>query len=117
MIWYVRNRPENLIEGVLNFGQLLFQGIEALAQVSHFGQQWRDVLARRLCLADPLGLGVALSLQCLRFDLHGFAALLGRTDSARVQFESADTEALRDRFEIGPDQFWVEHVWVPGTPA
>ena len=69
-------------------------GLELLAELAHLGDQRRDVLARRLGLADRLGARVALVLQRLGAYLHFLALALERLDARHVERVAARGETL-----------------------
>jgi hypothetical protein len=66
-----------------------------------------DILARRFCPADRLGLGVARILQLLRLDLQRFAACFQRFNASNIEFNAPPPQDGRDSLEIGAKKLGI----------
>ena len=109
VVGQVGNPADKVIPLGLNLGQAPLGGVESVAQVRDLIEQWLNILARRLGLADRLGASVALVLQGLGLGLQFAAPGLQRPETVGVEDIASLGQSLGDRIEVAAQQFGIEH--------
>lgn len=103
----VRHRHEQLVERLLQGGQLFFQLLQALGHGLRFGHDGAGVLALGLELTDLLGQRVAAGLQGFGFGLDRLAARLQLVEPFRVEGHATALEAVYDGLQVFAQQYRV----------
>ncbi len=103
----VRHRHEQVIERLLQGGQLFLELLQAHGHGLRFRHDGAGVLALGLQLADLLGQRVAAGLQGLGFGLDGLAARLQVVEPFRVEGDAAGLQAVYDGLQVFAQQYRV----------
>ncbi len=105
----VRKAQQHLVQALLNVREACFDRLQLTAQRFSPRQQWRDILPCSLCLADRLGLRVALIAQPVGFDLQLLALLFESGECSDIERKPATCEIPRHYLGFGSQELGIYH--------